>query len=203
MENDSYKTLQKPTEEVRFTLRGSKFYGYAFPLLREDEAGNLLDQLADRYRRATHLCYAWQWGVHQPCFRIQDDGEPTHSAGMPIYGQIQACGLTNVLVAVIRIFGGTKLGIGGLIQAYRTTSKMALESGIVITKTLHQEYELFFDYSSLDRVLKLIKHWNIAILSQDLQMRCILKIGVRLKLSRTIKSLFEDLPGVVIQEVGS
>jgi len=199
-DEDSYKTLLKATEEVVYKDRNSKFYGYAFPLISEAEAGELLEQLATRHRKASHLCYAWQWGVWQPSHRVNDGGEPTHSAGMPIFGQIQSFGLTNVLVAVIRIYGGTKLGIGGLIQAYRTTARMALEAGVVITKTLEQEYFVKCDYPKLGALLKILSQPGISILRQELERQCTLHISVRLKEAEKTEAIIRNTPGVSLEK---
>lgn len=199
-DEDSYKTLLKATEEVLYKERNSKFYGYAFPLVSEAEAGVLLEQLASRHRKASHLCYAWQWGVTEPYHRVNDGGEPTHSAGMPIFGQIQSFGLTNVLVAVIRIYGGTKLGIGGLIQAYRTTARMALEAGVIITKTLEQEYLVKCDYPKLGAILKVLSQPGISILSQELERQCTLHISVRLKDAVKTEAIIANIPGVSLEK---
>lgn len=198
VDKDTYKTQLKPTEEVLYKDRNSKFYGYAFPLTSEAEVGALLGELATRHRKASHLCYAWQWGVQQPYHRVNDDGEPTHSAGTPIYGQIQSFGLTNVLLAVIRIYGGTKLGVGGLIQAYRETAKMALDSAEIITKTLQLEYELNFDYPKLHRVLKILKHPGVTVVKQEMQQRCTFHIAVRHQKAEKTEELIRNIPGVSI-----
>lgn len=197
---DSYKTLLKATEEVLYKDRNSKFYGYAFPLNSKGEAEVILKQLSLRHRRASHLCYAWNWGVQQPYHRVNDDGEPTHAAGMPIYGQIQSFDLTNVLVAVIRIYGGTKLGIGGLVRAYRATARMALEAGVIINKTPEVEYLVTCGYPNLGALLRIFGQPGISIIKQDMQRQCIFHIAVRLNKSVKTESLIRNIPGVILEK---
>ena len=126
MEKDTYKTIEAATPEILFKEKGSKFYGYALPVASEMEAKEHLETLKKQHHNARHWCYAWQLGKQYEFYRANDDGEPSNSAGMPIYGQLQSFEVTNTLVVVVRYFGGTKLGVGGLIQAYRTAAQMAL-----------------------------------------------------------------------------
>jgi uncharacterized YigZ family protein len=132
-EKDTYKTILKASKEVLFKEKGSKFYGYAFPVTSEDEVKQQIENLK-QHHSARHWCYAWQLGKNYEHYRANDDGEPSNSAGMPIYGQLQSFDVTNILVVVVRYFGGTKLGVGGLIQAYKTTAQMALETSKVVKK---------------------------------------------------------------------
>ncbi len=199
--NDTYKTLAGPGREVLYKDRNSKFYGYAFPLAHEDAASPLLEEVRKRHRKASPLCYAWQWGLEEPYYRVNDDGEPTHSAGMPIYGQIQAFGLTNVLVAVLRIYGGTKLGVGGLIQAYRETGKMALEASEIVTRTLKGEFLVHCGYPQLNTVLRLVKVHNMELLQQELQESCTFHIAVRLQNAEKTETLFQNIQGVRVVRV--
>lgn len=130
---DTYKTIDLPTEEVLFKEKHSKFFGYVFPIRTEEEVKPILDAIKKQHHSARHWCYAWQLGVeNQIQYRANDDGEPNNSAGMPIYGQIQSFEITNVLVIVVRYFGGIKLGVGGLISAYKNTAQMALEQADIV-----------------------------------------------------------------------
>ena len=122
----SYKTIAHSTESVVFKERKSKFYGYAFPILHEQEVKPLLQRIKESHTAANHVCYAWQIGAQNVSYRANDDGEPNNSAGLPIYGQIQSFEVTNILVAIARVFGGTKLGVGGLIGAYKNTALLTL-----------------------------------------------------------------------------
>ncbi len=195
---DIYRTIEKPTEEVMFKNRKSKFYGYAFPLSQEFQVKEIIENLRKKHPTANHICYAWQLGVENICYRANDDGEPNNSAGMPIYGQIQAFKVTHVLVAVARIFGGTKLGVGGLVQAYRTTAKMALELAIIVEKTLQKQLRIHFGYSVMDKVMRIIKQQQIEIRSQRIELDCTLVVAVRkTEVSHAITS-FESVFGVTV-----
>ena len=125
---DTYKTIDSSFEGEIFKDRGSKFIGYCFPILNEDEVKPLIENLKKQHHNARHWCYAWQIGTNKVRYRANDDGEPSNSAGQPIYGQIQSFDVTNILVVVVRYFGGTKLGVGGLINAYRKGAQLALDS---------------------------------------------------------------------------
>lgn len=133
---DTYKTLHRPSEGILYKDRKSKFYAQVFPIRSEDDVKPIVEELRKKYHTANHVCYAWQLGTENPIYRANDDGEPNNSAGMPIYGQIQSFDVTNVLITVTRIFGGTKLGVGGLIQAYKTAAQMALENSKIVKKSL-------------------------------------------------------------------
>src|SRR5690606_2688043 len=179
MDTDTYKTLGTPSEEVLLKEKKSKFYGYAYPILNEEEVRPIIEELRKRHHTANHVCYAWQLGLEDIKYRTNDDGEPNNSAGIPIYGQIQAFGVTNVLIAVARIFGGTKLGVGGLMSAYKTTAQMALENGEIIERTLQQKFLLSFDYPEMDKVMRTIKQYRLEIVSQKMEMDCSLVFSVR------------------------
>ena len=129
---DTYNTILKPTEEVLFKDKNSKFFGYAYPVTTEDEVKNQLAILKKQHHSARHWCYAYQIGTEIIVYRANDDGEPNNSAGQPIYGQIQSFEITNILIVVVRYFGGVKLGVGGLINAYRTAAQLALENAKII-----------------------------------------------------------------------
>lgn len=198
MEASSYKTILKPTGEVCYKDRNSKFFGRAFPLQGEAEVNHFLDEIKGIHPKANHLCYAWQIGVRQPDFRAHDDGEPTYSAGMPIYGQIQSFGLTNVLVTVRRVYGGTKLGVGGLVKAYRETGKMALETAEVIVKIIKKEVVVTCDYTQLNRLHKLIKQNHIEVLGQQLSQNCTLQLAIALDNAESIIVLLKNTPGLTV-----
>ena len=131
---DTYKTILEPSEEVLFKEKNSKFFGYAFPILNEEDVKVHLEQLKKQHFSARHWCYAYQIGTEKITFRANDDGEPNNSAGMPIYGQIQSFEVTNILIVVVRYFGGVKLGVGGLISAYKTAAQMSLENAQIIDR---------------------------------------------------------------------
>ncbi|RTE52548.1 YigZ family protein [Arenibacter aquaticus] len=201
MESDTYKTLAAPSEETLLKERKSKFYGYAFPIKDVKEVKPIIEELRKLHHTANHVCYAWQLGPSGEQYRANDDGEPNNSAGMPIYGQIQAFEVTNVLVAVARIFGGTKLGVGGLISAYRTAAQMALEASNIVEKTLKQGYRLSFDYSEMDKVMRTIKQHQLEITSQKMEMDCVLDISVRKKDAQVTEDVFSAMYPVKIKKL--
>lgn len=180
--------MVKPSEEILFKEKNSKFFGYAFPIISEEEAKEHLEDLKKQHHQARHWCYAWQIGKEEENrqFRANDDGEPSNSAGMPIYGQIQSFDVTDVLVVVVRYFGGVKLGVGGLIQAYKTTAQMALENSRIIKRTIDEIFRVSFDYPEMNIVMRIIKENNLNILKQDLGLDCKIFISVRKKEAEAI-----------------
>ena len=152
--------------------KGSRFYAYAYPIESETEVKPILDKLRMHYRGAVHFCYAWQLGTDHVSYRANDDGEPAHTAGSPIYGQIQSFGLTNVLVVIVRFFGGVKLGVGGLISAYRTSAQLALENGEIIKKEIRTMFTITIDYPNLNKVMRVIREFRAEITAQQMQMDC-------------------------------
>lgn len=201
MDLDVYKTLNTPSEEILFKERKSKFFGYAYPILHEDEVKPIIEELRKQHHTANHVCYAWQLGVEDVNYRANDDGEPNNSAGMPIYGQIQSFGVTNVLVAVARVFGGTKLGVGGLISAYRTAAQMALDSAEIIEKTLQQRYLLCFEYSEMDKVMRTLKQHQMEIVNQKMEMDCKIEISVRKNDALLTENVFSAMYPVKIKKL--
>lgn len=201
MDFDTYKTISSPSPEVLFKERKSKFFGYAFPILGEEEVKPILEELRSQHPTANHLCYAWQLGVEEIKYRANDDGEPNNSAGMPIYGQIQSYGITNILIVVARIFGGTKLGVGGLIGAYRTAAQMALASARIVKRTLQQEFVLSFDYPEMDKVMRAIKQNQLEIVSQTMKMDCEIVISVRKSDADKTENTFSAMHPVKIKRL--
>ncbi len=180
-EKDTYKTIVKKSEEVLFKDKNSKFFGYVFPVLTEDDVKIQFETLKKTHHAARHWCYAYQLGTENIQFRANDDGEPNNSAGMPIYGQIQSFDVTNILIVVVRYFGGIKLGVGGLINAYRTTAQLALESCKIIQKTINLNYLITFEYKNMNKVMRIIKEKNLNIINQKLELNCQITISVRKK----------------------
>lgn len=190
---DTYRTLDFPSEEILFKEKNSKFFGYAFPISSEDEAKILLEGLRKQHNGAGHFCYAFQIGTDKIYFRANDDGEPSNSAGMPIYGQIQSFDVTNVLVVVVRYFGGVKLGVGGLISAYKTGAQMALEASQIVEKTIDIHYIIKFDYKNMNKVMRVIKEKNLDLVSQKMEMSCEIEIKTRKKNAEMIFDIFSNL----------
>jgi uncharacterized YigZ family protein len=168
---DTYQTIASNSEETLFKEKGSKFFGYAFPIESEDEVKLLIENLRKLHPHAVHFCYAYQLGTAPKIsYRANDDGEPCNTAGAPIYGQIQSFGVTNILVVVVRIFGGTKLGVGGLITAYRTSAQMTLEVCEIIEKTIDVHFLISFDYKNMNKVMRVIKEKKLEITSQEMEI---------------------------------
>ncbi|MCL6265646.1 IMPACT family protein [Flagellimonas myxillae] len=201
MEADVYRTLEKPSAEILFKDRKSKFFGYAFPIDSEAQVKPLIEALRKQHHTANHVCYAWQLGTQKVLYRANDDGEPNNSAGMPIYGQIQSFEVTNVLVAVARIFGGTKLGVGGLIQAYRMAAQMALENATIIEKIVTSHFQLDFDYPQMDQVMRAIKQKNLAIISQKMEMGCTVVISVRQGSADAVFGMFQQMHRIAVKKL--
>lgn len=202
MEKDTYKTLEAPSEETLFKEKNSKFFGYAYPVSSEEEVKSILEDLKKQHNSARHWCYAFQLGTDEKklYYRANDDGEPSNSAGMPIYGQIQSFGVTNVLVVSVRYFGGVKLGVGGLISAYRTSAQMALEASEIVERTIDVVYTLKFGYQNMNKVMRIIKEKNLNIISQKMEMDCEIVISTRKKNAPTVFEAFSSLYEIEITE---
>ena len=205
---DTYTTLAQATEEILFKEKSSKFFGYAFPIESEEEVKPILDQLRKLHPHAVHYCYAYQIGTEKTSYRANDDGEPSNSAGAPIYGQIQSFGLTNVLVVVVRIFGGIKLGVGGLISAYKTTAQLALEEAEIIEKTIDIAFLISFDYKNMNKVMRVIKEKKLDIVTQTMELEedsglavGKLTIKTRKKNAELIFDIFDNLFDIEIKRL--
>lgn len=190
---DTYKTIATSSPEILFKEKNSKFYGYVFPVTTEIEIKNYIDTLRKKHFGAVHFCYAFQIGTDTVQFRANDDGEPSNTAGMPIYGQIQSFDVTNVLVVVVRFFGGIKLGVGGLISAYRTAAQMALEASEIIEKTIDIHYTISFDYKNMNKVMRVIKEKNLIIISQKMENSCVIEIATRKKNAEMVFDIFATM----------
>ncbi|SDH82801.1 IMPACT family protein [Myroides phaeus] len=178
-EIDSYKTISRPTEEVLYKEKNSKFFGYAFPIQKEEEVKEILESIKKVHYNARHWCYAFQLGAEQIYYRANDDGEPSNTAGAHIYGQIQSFEVTDVLIVVVRYFGGVKLGVGGLITAYRATAQMAMEEADIIEKTIDKKFKVRFEYKDMNNVMRVIKEKNLNILDQTMEMSCEIELSIR------------------------
>ena len=167
---DTYYTIEIPSDELLFKEKNSKFFGYAYPIHSEEEVKPLIDILRKQHPNAGHFCYAYQIGTDAFTYRANDDGEPSNSAGMPIYGQIQSFSVTNVLLVVVRVFGGVKLGVGGLISAYKMTAKMVFENCEIVEKTINIHFTITFDYQNMNKVMRIIKEKKLEMISQKMEI---------------------------------
>lgn len=172
------------------------------PCRTEEEAKSFLNEWRKCHHQARHVCYAYRFGVDKSKFRANDDGEPGNSAGAPILGQIQACDLTNVLIGVVRYFGGTKLGVGGLINAYRSAAKEALEQAVIIEKEIRSRFRLHFGYSAMNDVMNLLKRRGVDVVETNFGDTCMLTIDVPLKLSYVLKKDLESVEDVSVTDHG-
>lgn len=172
-----YTTIEKRgTTELR--ERGSRFIGYAFPVSSPDQFKKELELIKKEHPKATHHCFAWRTGLDGNSFRVNDDGEPSGTAGKPILGQIDSKELVNVGVVIVRYFGGSLLGVPGLINAYKTTASLVLQTIPFVQKTIERSYRLQFDYTMLNDVMIIIKQTNCSVIRQEVQLFCMYTIGV-------------------------
>ncbi|RZN81437.1 MAG: YigZ family protein [Winogradskyella sp.] len=198
---DTYKTITSSSEEVLFKDKNSKFFGYAFPVKTEDDIKYNIQKLKKNHYAARHWCYAYQLGTEQLKYRANDDGEPNNSAGMPIYGQIQSYDVTNILIVVVRYFGGVKLGVSGLINAYRTAAQMALEKSSILEKTINKNYSIQFEYKNMSKALRLLKDNDAEIINQKLELDCLITYSIRKSKAEQLFIIFENFHGVFVKEL--
>jgi uncharacterized YigZ family protein len=195
-DSDLYKTLSKVSNELLFKEKNSKFYGQAFPVTTESDIKTFLEKVKSKHPQSNHVCYAWQLGVDVFRYIANDDGEPSNSAGMPIHGQIQSFEITNVLITVTRYFGGTKLGVGGLISAYRTTAKMTLQTSSIIEKRVKIDVQLNFPYTEINTVMRIIKKHRLPIKNQKMELDCQIVLSIAKSSLKNILPLFDTLQRV-------
>ena len=192
---DTYLTLRISSEGL-YKEKGSKFFAFARPVSHEEEAKSIIKELKKKYYDANHHCYAWVLGLKGNQYRAQDDGEPGHSAGDPILGQIRSKNLTDTLVVVVRYFGGTKLGIPGLIHAYKTAASTALDNNHILKKEITKHIDIQFDYQALNTVMRLVKEKDLTIDHQEMAEDCRITLRVRLGIADELKNLLSQMKGV-------
>lgn len=198
LDQDTYLTLDHSSSGL-YKEKGSKFLYFSFPVANEDQIKLELSRLKKTYFDASHHCFAWILGSKSEQFRANDDGEPNHSAGDPILGQIRSRNLTNVLIVVVRYFGGTKLGVSGLIQAYKTSAMLAIEQSRIIEKHVMKKLEIRFTYSQINEVMKIIKAENLEIQYQELNLDCRLTLELRAGIEEKVTEKFKGLEGISIK----
>lgn len=197
---DTYLTLADDSEGL-FKEKGSKFLSFAFPVRNEEDIKERLEYLRKKFYDARHHCYAYVLGKDKETFRANDDGEPNHSAGDPILGQIRSKQLTNVLIVVVRYFGGIKLGVGGLIAAYRNAAAEAISNNKIVEAIVKKTIKLQLDYLSMNDVMKIIKDYDLEISNQSFDNDCKMSVTVREGLLEEITSKLEKLENVVFTVV--
>jgi uncharacterized YigZ family protein len=203
---DTYKTIDVASEETLFKEKNSKFFGYAFPIQSEEEVKPIIEVLRKQHPHAGHFCYSYQIGSDILTYRANDDGEPNNSAGMPIYGQILSFNVTNILIVVVRIFGGVKLGVGGLISAYKTCAQITLETCTLVEKTIDIHYQISFDYKNMNKVMRAIKEKKLDIVTQKMEINeekgaplGLVEIKTRKKNAEIIFDIFNSMFEIVIK----
>lgn len=194
-----YYTIEKPSL-AEFKDRGSKFLAYAFPIQTVDDFKKRLKELKEEHLKAAHHCFAYRVGTDGNNFRSGDDGEPSGSAGKPILGQIDSKGLTNIAVVVVRYFGGTLLGVPGLINAYKTSASLALQLTPIVQKPILVLYELQFDYTLMNEVMMVVKRFGCAALQNEMQLFCRMVIGIPKESLDLCLEKLKDLHGVEVKD---
>jgi uncharacterized YigZ family protein len=200
MSADYYYTIEKDGY-TEYKDRGSKFMAFAFIINSTDEFKKRLQALKEEHPKAAHHCFAYRIGVDGNNFRSSDDGEPSGSAGKPILGQIDSKQLTNVAVVVVRYFGGTLLGVPGLINAYKTSTALALQTTPIIQKPIEISYRLQFDYTRINEVMTIIKKYDCSVLSQQLELFCVMEIGIPKKNFELVMLKLKDIYGLETQKL--
>ncbi len=198
LDQDAFLTVSQKSAGL-YKDKGSKFLYFSFPVETEDEIKTELASLRKIYFDATHHCYAWVLGPKGSQYRANDDGEPNHSAGDPILGQVRSHQLTNVLIVVVRYFGGTKLGVSGLVQAYKTSAAMAIEENEIIEKRVMEELLIQFGYPKMNEVMKIVKAENLNIKSQELGLDCRLRLELRTGILDQVTEKLKDIEGLIIK----
>ena len=197
--NDSYLTIAAAAEAI-YKEKSSKFLAYAYPVRTEEEIRELLEVLYKRYYDATHHCYAWRLGPHGETFRANDDGEPSGTAGKPILGQLLSNSLTNCLIVVVRYFGGTKLGVSGLIQAYKESAAEVIAASQIIEQTVDRVFTLEYPYLVMNDVMRIIKEEQPNILSQEFDNLCTMHLSIRESRAEGILGKLRKVEGASIIE---
>jgi uncharacterized YigZ family protein len=198
MEEDIYYTIDKESKGY-FKDKGSKFYSFAYPLLNEEDVKEIITGLRKEHHSARHYCFAWRLGTKEISYRANDDGEPSSTAGKPILGQLQSFNVTNILIVVVRYFGGTLLGTGGLINAYRSAAADSLKNAEIMQKIIETEIVLDFTYNELSDVMNVIKQENLSVIYTRFEESCSLIFSVRESEFERVKQIFSNIYGVKVK----
>lgn len=195
---DTYKTIKSPAEGL-FKDKGSKFFAFAYPIEQESEVKALIEPLRKEHFKAVHFCYAFRLGLDRTNFRVNDDGEPSGSAGRPILNVLLSKDITNILVVVVRYWGGTLLGVPGLINAYKSATEEALVEAEVIEKTVNEVYQVQFEYIQMNDVMKVVKDFDLKIKNQQFDNQCTIEIDFRKSLANQILGKLEKIEGISVE----
>ena len=197
---DAYLTIKEPSEGI-YKEKGSKFIAFAYPIYSEEDFKEHLSQLKKDYHDARHHCYAFRLGLTENEYRYSDDGEPNNSAGKPIYGQLLSSNITNVAIIVIRYFGGTKLGVGGLITAYKEAAKDAINNAKIVKRTVNHYYKIKFEYPIMSDVMNFVKQYNLNVTNQVFENSCLIEFNIRTQEADQVINVLEKIEGVKIEFV--
>ncbi len=193
-----FQTIAQKSDSF-FKEKGSKFYSFAYPVNSEADVKECMQGLKEEFKDAGHHCYAFKLGVKGEKYRYSDDGEPNNTAGKPIYGQLNSFEVTNVLIVVVRYFGGTKLGVGGLIQAYKEGAKLALENAKIVTKEVTEQITVHFKYEEMNVMMSLVKIFDLKIVEQQFELDCLITLEFPLKKKEALLLKLKDYPQLEIQ----
>jgi uncharacterized YigZ family protein len=195
MDSDTYKTVKSPAEGI-YKEKGSRFVSIAIPVSDQEEIKPIIDRIKKEHHEARHHCFAYMIGHERNIWRINDDGEPSGTAGRPILGQINSFGLTNILIVVSRYFGGTLLGVSGLINAYRSAAASAIQNAELLEKTLQEYYEITYPYISMNDVMRILKEENIGQSEQSFDIECRIILNFRVNLKERVLSRLSRIDGL-------
>ncbi|MBR6905154.1 MAG: YigZ family protein [Bacteroidales bacterium] len=200
MFEDSYKTIAKPAEGS-YSEKRSKFLAYAFPVQNEQEVKERLAEIQKKHWDARHHCYAYILGAHKDAYRLNDNGEPSGTAGRPIYGQLLSKDVTNTLVIVVRYFGGIKLGVSGLQNAYKVAAREALDAAVIEERTVQETYRVTFEYVKMNDIMQILKDTEVQVLDRQSYMQCIYTISVRQREADRITGALRKVPMTTVESL--
>ena len=200
METDEFLTIKQPAKGL-YKEKGSKFYGIIYPVKSEEEIKDKLEEVRATYHDARHHCYAYRYGIEKEHIRMNDDGEPSSTAGKPIFGQIQSHELTNILIVVVRYFGGTKLGTSGLIRAYKTAAEEAINKSSIIKKVIQARYMVEFDYGLMNEVMKFLHDENLTPIEKEFGASCKFTLGLRKSKEQETLQKLKTMHGLTISSL--
>ena len=200
MFEDSYKTIAKPAEGS-YSEKRSKFLAYAFPVQNEQEVKERLAEIQKKHWDARHHCYAYILGAHKDAYRLNDNGEPSGTAGRPIYGQLLSKDVTNTLVIVVRYFGGIKLGVSGLQNAYKVAAREALDAAVIKERTVQETYRVTFEYVKMNDIMQILKDPEVQVLDRQSYMQCIYTISVRQREADRITGALRKVPMTTVESL--
>jgi uncharacterized YigZ family protein len=197
---DTFKTIRTPAEGI-FKDRGSKFLSYAYPIENENEVKPLVENLKKEHFKAVHHCYAYRLGLDRSNFRVNDDGEPSGTAGKPILNTLLSQDLTNILVIVVRYFGGTLLGVPGLINAYKSATIEALVVADIFEKTVNDVYNVSFEFVQMNDIMKVVKEFSLKIRNQTYDNQCTMELEFRKTLTNQVIGKLEKIDGIMVEYI--